>query len=138
MLSTTFSSRSWLSRAAVAGVAALSLGAATLSTIEPAQAQHFGHFGGGRMFMPHGGYGGGFRGGYGGGWHRGGYGRGFGYGLGGLGLGLALGSGLGYGYGGYGPGYYGAYYGGYGYGYGGGCLRRVWGPYGPHWVNVCY
>lgn len=147
----SFIQRSWPSRAAVLGVAAVSLGTATLAAIEPAQAEihggyrqpffpqggGFGRGGGGYR----GGYGGGYRrgfaGGYGGGYHRRGYG--YGYGLGGLGLGLALGTGLGYGAG-Y-PGYYGGgYYGaGYGaYGYNNGCLRRVWGPYGPHWVNVCY
>jgi len=142
-----FSSKSWLGRAAVAVVGAASMAAVTLATVEPAQAQR-GHFGGGRMFIPHagGGFGGyrggfgGYRGGYGGWGHRGGWGGGWGYGLGGLGVGLALGSAYGYGYPGYygyGAGYYGAGYGG-GYGYGNGCLRRAWGPFGPHWVNVCY
>jgi hypothetical protein len=139
----TASSGKWMK----AGVAALALAGMTVATIEPASAFR-GGFGGGGRFLPHGGFGGfhggygGFRGGYGG--YRGGYGyrRGFG----GFGTGLLLGGALGYGLGGgYGYGYpyggYGYYGAGYGYpygGYGGGCLRRVWGAYGPHWVNVCY
>lgn len=133
-------------KAATIGVAALSLAAATVASIEPASAFR-GGFGGGHMYVPHGGGGfghGGYGRGYGGGYGRGygGYGhRGYGYGLGGLGLGLALGGAYGLGYGGYGGGYggyYGAGYGGYGgYGYGG-CVRRVYGPFGPHLVNVCY
>jgi hypothetical protein len=150
MISELFSKKGWTGRLAAAAIATATLGAMTVSTIEPAQARFGGGgFGGGHLFVPHGGFGGyrggfgGYRGGYGG--YRGygyrGYGRGFGYGIGGFGLGLALGSGLGYGYGypgygGYYGGYYGAGYGGY-YGYGG-CLRRVWGPFGPHLVNVCY
>lgn len=127
-----------------ASVAALAVAGATAATIEPAAAfgprfYHGGGFGGFRGGYGgfHGGYGG-WRGGYGG-WHRGGWGRGVGFGVAGFGTGLLLGSaignGYGYGYPGYYGGYYGAGYGGYGYD---GCLRRVWGPYGPHWVNVCY
>jgi hypothetical protein len=146
--SVTASGSKWLR----AGVGALALAGLTVATVEPASAfRGGGGFGGGRLFMPHGGGFGGFHGGFGGyrggfAGYRGGYGgygwRGRGYGFGGFGTGLLLGGALGYGYGygyPYGGGYYGAGY-GYPYGYGGygGCLRRVWGPYGPHWVNVCY
>lgn len=81
-------------KALMAGVAALSMGAAVAATMDTAQARGFG--GGGAMF-----HGGGFHGGFGGGrvaGFRGGYGgfRGgrLGYGVGAAALGLGLGYGL--------------------------------------------
>jgi hypothetical protein len=66
-------------------------------------------------------------------WGHGGWGPGAV--IGGLAAGALLGGAYAYGPGyGYGPGYY-AY--GPGPGYYDGCMRRVWGPYGPHWVNMC-
>jgi hypothetical protein len=63
-------------------------------------------------------------------WRHRGWGWGPGAIIGGLAAGALLGGAYAYGNGyyGYGPGYY---------GYDDGCMRRVWGYYGPHWVNVC-
>ncbi len=122
-----------LRRKVIAGISALTLGAAAVAT--PAEAAHF-HGGGGF-------HGGGFHGGggwHGGGWHGGygGWGGGYGWGLGALGVGLAAGalaSGAYYGYG-Y-PGY------GYGYGYGDGCVsyQPTYDSYGNYIgrrpVNAC-
>jgi hypothetical protein len=97
--------RNTISRATIAGLAALSLMGSLVATSEPAAAQFHG-----------GGRGGGFHGG--GGWHGGGWHRGGGWAgpaiVGGLAAGALLAAPYAYGYG-YGP--YG--YGGYGYGYGG-------------------
>jgi hypothetical protein len=101
--------RNTISRATIAGLAALSL-MGSLVASEPAAAQFHG-----------GGRGGGFHGGggwHGGGWHGGGWHRGGGWAgpgiVGGLAAGALLAAPYAYGYG---DGPYG--YGGYGYGYGG-------------------
>ena len=63
-------------------------------------------------------------------WRHHGWGWGPGAVIGGLAAGALLGGAYAYNYGpyyGYGPGYYGY----------DSCMRRVWGPYGPHWVDVC-
>ena len=70
-----------LRRAALAGVAALSLGAAVVGTTEPASA-HW-HGGGGGHWHGGGWHGGWHGGGWHGGWHHGyGWGGGYGYGYG--------------------------------------------------------
>src|SRR5271166_4488769 len=131
--------RNMISKAIVAGVAALSLAASLVATAEPASAQV--RHGGGAW------HGGGWHGGgwHGGGWHGGGYGRGVwhnGYWRGGnwyngwwgpaVVAGLAAGAIATY-----------PYYGGYGYGYPNGCwqVRPVYSASGV-WlgnrpVNVC-
>ncbi len=91
MFQTFASYKAPLAKMAMAGLAALSLGAMTLATAEPAQAFRGGGFGGGVQFrhfgggFGHGGFGGGGFGhgdfghggfGYGGGFHRGGFGYG--------------------------------------------------------------
>lgn len=130
---------STLKKTLTAAAAVATLATIPVVTAQPAAA--FGHRGFGGPVFRHGGFGyGGGYGGYRGGYYRGGRGYGLGYGLAGFGLGLGVGSlyggygGYGYPYGGYGygNGYYGAGYGGYG-----GCLRRVYGYYGPHLVRVC-
>jgi hypothetical protein len=125
--------RNTRSKAAIAGLSALSLAASVFATAEPAAAAHL-HGGGG--FHGGGFHGGGFHGGgfRGGGWHGGG-GRGGGwYGpavVGGLAAGALLAAP--YAYGGYG-------YGGYGYG---GCtsyapIYDAYGNYiGQQPVNAC-
>ena len=99
--------RNTISRATIAGLAALSLMGSLIATSEPAAAQFHG-----------GGRGGGFHGGggwHGGGWHGGGWHRGGGWAgpaiVGGLAAGALLAAPYAYGYG-YGP---------YGYGGYGGC-----------------
>jgi hypothetical protein len=119
--------RNTISRAAIAGLSALSLAASVFATAEPAAAAHL-HGGGG--FHGGGFHGGGFRGG---GWRGGGRGGGW-YGpavVGGLAAGALLAAP--YAYGGYG-------YGGYGYG---GCtsyapIYDAYGNYiGQQPVNAC-
>jgi hypothetical protein len=117
--------RNTISRAAIAGLSALSLAASVFATAEPAAAAHL-HGGGGF-------HGGGFRGGgwRGGGWRGGGW-----YGpavVGGLAAGALLAAPYAYGYG-YGP---------YGYGGYGGCtsyapMYDAYGNYvGQQLVNGC-
>ena len=112
--------RNTISRAAIAGLSALSLAASVFATAEPAAAAHL-HGGGGF-------HGGGFRGG---GWRGGGW-----YGpavVGGLAAGALLAAPYAYGYG-YGP---------YGYGGYGGCtsyapMYDAYGNYvGQQLVNSC-
>ncbi len=121
-------------KALLVGAAVASLGAAPILTAQPAAAFGHGGFGGGGFYRPHGGGFGGYRGGFGG--YRGRYYGGYGYGLAGLGLGFGLGAVYG-GYYGAGYPYYDGGYGGYGPGPYYGCVRRVYGYYGPHLVRVC-
>ena len=128
--------RKTISKAAVAAVAALSLGAALMASTEPAAAQFRHGFGGWGGW--HGGWGGwGWRGGYWNGCRWGGCG--WGWWPFAAGAGLALAATYPY-YGGYGY----PYYGGYGYPYGNGCiqLQPVYSRHGRYlgrrWVNVCY
>jgi hypothetical protein len=125
--------RNTISKAMIAGVAALSLAGSVFATTEPATAAGFWRGGGGF-------HGGGW---HGGGWHGGGRGwnGGGGWGWGGPAVigGLAAGALLAapYYYGGYGNGY------GYGYGYGNTCtgyspMYDAYGNYiGQQLVNVC-
>jgi hypothetical protein len=123
--------RTNLIRAAIAGLAALSLAGSLIVTSEPAAAAfHGGGHGGG--FHGGGFHGGGFRGGgwHGGGWHGGGWGWGGPAVVGGLAAGALLAAPYAYGYG-YGP-----------YGYGG-CqsyqpMYDAYGRYlGQQLVNAC-
>ena len=122
--------RNTISKAAIAGLSALSLTASVFATAEPAAAANW-----------HGGRGGGWHGGgwHGGGWHGGGWHRGGGWWgpavVGGLAAGTLLAAPYAYGYGyGYGP---------YGYGGYGGCtsyapIYDAYGNYvGQQLVNGC-
>jgi hypothetical protein len=120
--------RNTITRATIAGLAALSLAGSVIATSEPAAAAHF-HGGG-----FHGFHGGGFHGGWhGGGWHGGWRGGGWAGPaiVGGLAAGALLAAPYAYGYG-YGP-----------YGYYGGCatyqpMYDAYGNYlGQQLVNAC-
>jgi hypothetical protein len=120
--------RNTITRATIAGLAALSLAGSVIATSEPAAAAHF--QGGGF----HGFHGGGFHGGWhGGGWHGGWRGGGWAGPaiVGGLAAGALLAAPYAYGYG-YGP-----------YGYYGGCttyqpMYDAYGNYlGQQLVNAC-
>ena len=138
-ISTRFNAVS-LRRALLAAMVALAGAVVALGDITPAEAFAFrgGGFHGGGF---HGGFGG-FRGGFGG--FRGGFGFDHRFGFGGFHRGFGFHNRFGFNrrfrfgprfaFGG--P----AFFPGYAYGYAGydQCLRRVWGPYGWRYINVCY
>jgi hypothetical protein len=123
-----------LSRAVLAGAFVLATATAMVGSAAPAAA--FAFRGGGGF------HGGGFHGGGFGGFHGGfgGFHRGFGFdhrfGFRGFHHGFAFNRRFGRRFAFGGP----VFLPGYSYGYAGydECLRRVWGPYGWHLVNVCY